>query len=87
MLHVVDNISILIGVQQNSMTDIELRKYFTGKKQRVHQQTGKITKGFVLTKFEDFKHWIGQSGIPERCFYCGFSAELRKPLPDANHGT
>jgi len=40
----------------------------------VSKKTGKVKSGFVLTTFDEFKNWIGPSGIPGQCFYCGISS-------------
>lgn len=57
------------------MAGFDLKRFYNNKQQYLNKRNGKLRKGFVKVSFQEFSDWIALTGLPERCYYCGTSAE------------
>lgn len=57
------------------MAEFDLKTFYKNKREHLNTKTGKLRKGFVNVSFQEFSDWIAETGLLERCYYCGTSCE------------
>lgn len=68
------------------MADFDVKSFYNRKRERLNPKNGKPGAGFARVSYQQFSEWIAATGSPERCHYCGTSAQQCAQLFEMQDG-